>query len=215
MKTSAKRQDSIRAPQQARSQQRVELILEAAKQLILEKGCARLKMTDIAVQADITVGSIYQYFPNKRAIISGLGEHYLNANHRSMAEALAVPPATTDELIQISRVLLDGYYQLHRGNPVVRDIWMGSATDKEFRAVDNNDTQRNVDLIFERTKHLFKARQSAKVKLAIMMIILFGSAAVAAAVEMDEEEGRAAMDTAMSMQQAIWELTFKSLGRNS
>lgn len=215
MKTSLKRQDSIRAPQQARSQQRVELILEAAKQLILEKGCARLKMTDIAVQADITVGSIYQYFPNKNAIIAGLGEHYLKANHRGIAEALAVPPATTDDLIQISHALLDGYYELHRGNPVVRDIWMGSATDKEFRAVDNNDTQRNVDLIFERTKHLFKARQSAKVKLAIMMIILFGSAAVAAAVEMDEEAGRAAMDTAMLMQQAIWEMTFKSLGRNS
>jgi hypothetical protein len=126
-----------------------------------------------------------------------------------------VPPATTDELLQISLALLDGYYQLHREDPVVRDIWMGSATDKEFRAVDDNDTQRNVDLIFERTKHLFKPRQSTKVKLAIMMIILFGSAAVAAAVEMDEKEGRSAMDTAKLMQQAIWEMTFKSLGRNT
>ncbi|MBQ0764026.1 TetR/AcrR family transcriptional regulator [Marinobacter psychrophilus] len=215
MKSSSKRQDSIRAPQQARSQQRVELILKAAKQLILEKGCAGLKMTDIAVKAAITVGSIYQYFPNKSAIIAGLGEHYLEANHRGVAEALAVPPATTDELLQISLALLDGYYQLHREDPVVRDIWMGSATDKEFRAVDDNDTQRSVDLIFERTKHLFKPRQSTKVKLAIMMIILFGSAAVAAAVKMDEKEGRSAMDTAKLMQQAIWEMTFKSLGRNT
>lgn len=215
MKSSAKRQETIRAPQQLRSQQRVELILESTKQLILEKGCAGLKMTDIAVKADITVGSIYQYFPNKSAIIAALAEHYLEANHRAIANALAVPPATREELIQISLSLLDGYYELHRGNPVVRDIWMGSATDKEFRTVDNNDTERNVELIFERTRQLFKPRQSAKVKLSIMMIILFGSAAVAAAVEMDEEKGRAAMDTSMLMQQAIWDMTFKTHGRRA
>jgi len=77
MPNPSNRQDVIRAPVQARSQQRVEQILDASKALILEHGCAGLKMSDIATTAGISIASIYQYYPNKQAIIAALATHYL------------------------------------------------------------------------------------------------------------------------------------------
>ena len=44
-------------------------ILRAARELVAERGMARVKITDIAARVGVTRGLIYHYFPNKDAII--------------------------------------------------------------------------------------------------------------------------------------------------
>ncbi|MGO3742812.1 TetR family transcriptional regulator [Kerstersia sp.] len=56
-------------PQQARSEGLVAAILEAAAQVLAEEGAARFTTARVAERAGVSVGSLYQYFPNKAAIL--------------------------------------------------------------------------------------------------------------------------------------------------
>jgi AcrR family transcriptional regulator len=60
---------SRKTPQQARSTDLVAAILEAALQVLAKEGAQRFTTTRVAERAGVSVGSIYQYFPNKAAIL--------------------------------------------------------------------------------------------------------------------------------------------------
>lgn len=56
-------------PQQARSNDLVAVVLEAAIQVLEREGASRFTMARVAGRAGVSVGSIYQYFPNKAAVL--------------------------------------------------------------------------------------------------------------------------------------------------
>jgi AcrR family transcriptional regulator len=60
---------SRKRPKQARSTDLVAAILEAAAQVLAEEGAPRFTTARVAERAGVSVGSIYQYFPNKAAIL--------------------------------------------------------------------------------------------------------------------------------------------------
>jgi AcrR family transcriptional regulator len=60
---------SRKQPQQARSTGLVATILEAALQVLAKEGAARFTTARVAEKAGVSVGSLYQYFPNKAAIL--------------------------------------------------------------------------------------------------------------------------------------------------
>ena len=56
-------------PQQARSTELVAIALQAAIQVLAKEGAQRFTMARVAEKAGVSVGSLYQYFPNKAAIL--------------------------------------------------------------------------------------------------------------------------------------------------
>lgn len=60
---------SRKQPKQARSEALVAAILEAAVQVLAKEGAARFTTVRVAEKAGVSVGSLYQYFPNKAAIL--------------------------------------------------------------------------------------------------------------------------------------------------
>lgn len=56
-------------PKQARSSDSVAAILEAAAQVLAKEGAQRFTTARVAERAGVSVGSLYQYFPNKAAIL--------------------------------------------------------------------------------------------------------------------------------------------------
>jgi AcrR family transcriptional regulator len=60
---------SRKQPKQARSEQLVSDILEAAAQVLARDGAHRFTTARVAEKAGVSVGSLYQYFPNKEAIL--------------------------------------------------------------------------------------------------------------------------------------------------
>lgn len=60
---------SRKQPQQARSTELVAAILEAAIQVLAKEGAARFTTARVAEKAGVSIGSVYQYFPNKAAIL--------------------------------------------------------------------------------------------------------------------------------------------------
>jgi AcrR family transcriptional regulator len=66
-------------PQQRRATVTLEAIFEATIQLLVKEGIARLTTTRVAERAGVSVGTMYQYFPHKQALIYAVNEHYLDA----------------------------------------------------------------------------------------------------------------------------------------
>lgn len=60
---------SRKQPKQARSAELVAAILEAAIQVLAKEGAHRFTTARVAEKAGVSVGSLYQYFPNKAAIL--------------------------------------------------------------------------------------------------------------------------------------------------
>jgi AcrR family transcriptional regulator len=60
---------SRKQPRQARSTELVSAILEAAVQVLAAEGASRFTTARVAERAGVSVGSLYQYFPNKAAIL--------------------------------------------------------------------------------------------------------------------------------------------------
>ena len=67
-----------KTPVQARSTVTVEAISEATIQVLLGHGAERLTTTRVAERAGVSVGTLYQYYPNKQSLLFAVLEHHLN-----------------------------------------------------------------------------------------------------------------------------------------
>ena len=67
-----------KTPIQARSAVTVEAISEATIQVLLSHGAERLTTTRVAGRAGVSVGTLYQYYPNKHSLLFAVLEHHLN-----------------------------------------------------------------------------------------------------------------------------------------
>ena len=70
--------DPRKSPVQARSTASVEAILEATTQVLLSVGKERLTTTRVALRAGVSVGTLYQYFPNKSALLQAALKRHLD-----------------------------------------------------------------------------------------------------------------------------------------
>lgn len=66
-----------KSPVQARSAASVDAILEATIQVLLQVGKERLTTTRVAYRAGVSVGTLYQYFPNKSALLQAALKRHL------------------------------------------------------------------------------------------------------------------------------------------
>jgi AcrR family transcriptional regulator len=88
-------------PAQVRSAATVEAILQAATQVLLASGFENMSTTRIAERAGVSVGSFYQYFPNKRALLAALvHRHVSEVAARSERACHAVHGATIRKMCE-------------------------------------------------------------------------------------------------------------------
>jgi AcrR family transcriptional regulator len=80
-----------KAPRQRRSEATVEAIVEAAARILAADGPRALTTNAVARRAGVSVGSLYQYFPNKQAIVRALMERELARAARLRPEAIDDP----------------------------------------------------------------------------------------------------------------------------
>jgi AcrR family transcriptional regulator len=68
-----------KSPRQERSRRTVERILDAAARIFHEQGYVGATTNDIADEAEVSVGSLYQYFPNKDALLVALTRRHIES----------------------------------------------------------------------------------------------------------------------------------------
>lgn len=88
-----------KAPRQSRSQATVEVILEAATRVLAKESLAGFNTNRVAEVAGISIGSLYQYFPNKAALTAALIERAQNELIESVEKAVHEPVQSLHEHI--------------------------------------------------------------------------------------------------------------------
>jgi AcrR family transcriptional regulator len=82
----AKNSGMRRQPKQARSQERVNQILDVAEQMFIAEGYGATTTNAIAARAQVPIGSLYQFFPDKGAIVAALAMRYTEQLHQRFVE---------------------------------------------------------------------------------------------------------------------------------
>lgn len=77
-----------KTPVQERSRRTVERILDAAARIFHEHGYSAATTNDIADEADVSIGSLYQYFPNKDALLVALTTRHIEVATAGLVDLL-------------------------------------------------------------------------------------------------------------------------------
>ena len=123
-----------RQPRQQRSRERVRDILAAADSILSAEGFEALAVRRIAQVAGVPVGSIYQFFPDKAAVVDALAGMYIGQFDaaieqlvgRSAAQPWQDPVGT----------LVDAFAALYRANPGYVALWSGRHLSPELARAD-------------------------------------------------------------------------------
>ncbi len=109
-------------PSQERSKDTVEAILTAAAHIFAELGYAACTTNKIALRAGVSIGSLYQYFPNKDAIIVSLTEQMFQEGLK-MTEAIVKNTEKSQAPFREKlRRFIEGMVALHMKNPKLHKI---------------------------------------------------------------------------------------------
>ncbi|MFJ7072073.1 TetR family transcriptional regulator [Streptomyces sp. NPDC098781] len=132
-----------RTPQQARSKARLARVLQAAERVLVREGAQALTTTRIAAEAKVSVGSLYQYLPDRDAIIDALAAGYLARLEATMDDLVRAAAAERwDDPVD---VLIDTYAGIYRTEHGFRALWFGSSLTDQTRAADREHKRRMAD----------------------------------------------------------------------
>jgi len=131
--TRTTRVQARKKPLQERSKQTVGAILAAAAHVFAERGYANTTTNHIAEQAGVSIGSLYQYFPSKDAILVALAEqHVENAFAAVLEEVREKRDRPARELLH---ALVDALLRAHQKDPRLHRVIFEEAhlLDQSFR----------------------------------------------------------------------------------
>lgn len=104
-----------KTPVQERARKTIETILEATAQILVEEGGERLTTNHLARKAGFSIGTIYQYFPNKEAIVLALIEQQREEGGRRIQLMLDdLHDSTVEEKIRMIVRVVHGAFAVHR-----------------------------------------------------------------------------------------------------
>jgi len=134
-----------RIPKQARARERLGRILDAARGELNERPLADVTIESIALRAGVPVGSVYQYFSSKSALLAAVAEAVMAEadaeSARLLAECRALP--WRDGLDRIIRATLE----LLRSSPDYAALLRGMRFSPEFAEVTLASNERVADLM--------------------------------------------------------------------
>lgn len=178
-----------RKPSQDRSREKYEIILTAAKQLIGERGNDAVSMREIAKAAGVAPSSIYQYFPDKNAILTAIMAGYYEQIQR-MLESVANEAESVEQLPHALSKGVDMFYDMFSREPTLATIWAGIQANTVLRDLDMDDSIANTKLLAGRIFELLPDADPQEAYDAGLLMIQMLGVTVRMALAMEEEEGQ-------------------------
>ncbi len=111
-----------RTPAQDRSRATTAAILGAAARIFAEQGYAGGTTNHIAARAGVSVGSLYEYFPNKDAILVALVEAHVEESTAALAEVWAAVRGERLPLATVVRRFVEAMVALHARDPALHRV---------------------------------------------------------------------------------------------
>ena len=160
-----------RSPRQLRARQTVEAILEAVIRLLKREGFAALTTNRIAEVAGVSIGSVYQYFPDKRAIFIALHQRHIEQIDR-LVEAKLFEHAASP-LDTLMRAMIEAMVEAHTVDPELFELM---ATEVPHRADGTRDFATRLHGAFRlaiqsRANELKKGRDLDKIVFVVTNMV--------------------------------------------
>ncbi len=181
-----------RRPTQARSRERVELILRTARELIGSRGNDAVSMREIAAEAGVPISSVYQYFPDKNAVLLAIMEGYYESIHDALEEGLS-QVQSVDEFLAAVPALLKRFAAFFTDNPDLANIWAGIQAEPALMELDARDSYRNAARFTELLRGLLPELKKSEVQSFALYIAHTVGSVIRFALVVNEKDGRALM----------------------
>jgi AcrR family transcriptional regulator len=136
-----------RVPQQVRSRDRFERILEATAQLVVSGGVESVSTRAIAGAADVPVASLYQYFADKESVLLALVERDLSELEARVEGDLA--RLTRLDVRAIVETTIRAFVAVYRRRPALVMIWLRGRTNPEIDGFCREHIRRMARDLFE------------------------------------------------------------------
>lgn len=178
-------------PLQSRARERVDKVIEATKEIIVEEGYSELTLSLVCKRAGIKQTSIYRYWPNKQSILSTLASHF-ERDFQPMIEGLVTMSEEAD-WHDIIRANLQIFIDYIDANP-----WFAGA-QMALRAEVDLQTRHEQMLSFFAVQyaHLLRmgglvAPSQEEARIAHMIVLIFDSFLMGV-VRLDSDQARQAL----------------------
>lgn len=121
MRAVRRSQAIVRKPKQDRSKATVAAILKAAAQILARQGWDGFNTNRVAQRAGVSIGSLYEYFPNKQAIVEAIADDHLSKGEALLTAASSWfgPTSKPDDIV---RALVDAMIVLHKDDPQLHRV---------------------------------------------------------------------------------------------
>jgi AcrR family transcriptional regulator len=123
-----------RRPKQRRAHQTVEAVLDAVARVLKRKGVNAVTTNRIAEVAGVSIGSVYQYFPDKRAIFVALHQRHIEQIDRIVETKLFEHAASPLE--DLIRAMMEAMIEAHVSDPELYELLL---TEVPHRAEGTRD----------------------------------------------------------------------------
>lgn len=167
----AKPYSSRRQPKQRRAHQTVDAVLDAVVRVLKREGFDAVTTNRIAEVAGVSIGSVYQYFPDKHAIFAALHQRHVEEIDRIVKTTL-VEHATSplDELIG---AMLESMIEAHTADPELYELLLQEVPHRANGTRDFAVRLHGAFLlaISSRAKELKKGRDTRKLAFVVAHMI--------------------------------------------
>lgn len=182
-------------PTQARSRAKVSKILETATEMVVESGSLDLKMREVARRAGVAIGTLYQFFPSRTALVGRL----FAAAMAPVDESLGAALATADSMAALGarvEALLFEQLALVRNRPELLVIWGSAAVDPAIQAADLAHTRANARRLADALEALLGPEgDAATIHATALLVCHLWSSVIRLAVQSPEDEGETLIRT--------------------
>jgi AcrR family transcriptional regulator len=135
MNSTTRKRTGRRQPTQRRAHDTVEAVLDAVIRLLKREGLSAVTTNRIAEVAGVSIGSLYQYFPDKLAIFAALHQRHIDQIDRIVQRILVLH--ATSPLDELVTAMMDAMVEAHEANPELHGLFMsrvshGAGGTQEF-----------------------------------------------------------------------------------
>jgi AcrR family transcriptional regulator len=120
-----------RHPQQARGQERIQRLLDAAEHIFADVGYDNATTNAIAARAETSIGSLYQFFPNKEAILKAVVLRYLEEMRTLFDQTLTPESVETLPLPLFLERIIYGLAHLRESHAGFRPLFFATQISPE------------------------------------------------------------------------------------
>jgi len=170
------RSQFFKPPQQSRSQETLDRILDAAEQVLEEKAFGEATLAEIMERVGVTVGAFYRRYPDKNALLRHLDERFFGemlAKAEELFDPAKWPAATARDIIEgVTREAVQ-VYTTRRG--LLRSLFLRARTDTVLQQSALNVNVEFITklraLLMQRSDEMSHPDPERAIELGFMMMI--------------------------------------------